>query len=370
LGAGLRAQKAFLPIGICLIGFTLSREESEKPRKHEAGIRLFLRIVRCAFMGEPIEYEGRTFNLQPTLVTPSDFTRRQIKRPRSEYDLLLNSLDPRFKHLARTEVYRVRRGWVAQGLKGYNGMRMRRIRVHNKIFLLPFLSKLSSVGIDTSSIPQTKTTVLSICFIPDSEASYIYLEKHLELPKMQNHGEIKWSRLNSKEKTKILDNFDLLLHICCNGIVMIKTGVLFSRKGKMENIFKNLIEGCFSGYEKDPNWKKLRPALKRRFFQLANEVPIHCDADFSPLKPDKAVRLLVQTLAKLNGDRFLKYTPLFAPLRSHESQTIQISDIIVGAFRTKIQNAESLNPFKPLPFDKRKGKSFRQRFVKAYYWIT
>ena len=269
----------------------------------------------------------------------------------------------------KTEGYRVRRGWIAQGLKGYDGMRIRRIKMDSRILLLPRLSDLPSVGIDTSLIPQTRTKVVSICFIPDREAAWTYLEKHLELPKTHNHREIKWSKLNSTEKAKVLGNFDLLLHICCNGVIMIKTDALISREGKMENIFKNLIEGCFSGYEKDPNWKRLRPALKRRFFQLANEAPIHCDADFSPLKPDKAVRLLVQTLAKLDGDRFLKYTPLFAPLRSHESQPIQVADIIVGALRTKIQNGESLNPFQPLPFDKRKGKSFKDRLVKAYYWI-
>lgn len=320
-------------------------------------------------MGEPVEYGRTKFNLQPTLVTPSDFFQRRIRYPQSAYHSLLNSLDSRFKSLARSEVYRVKRGWIAQGLKGYDGMRIRRIRMGNRIFLLPLLSKLPSVGIDSSSIPQTKTTVLSLCFIPDREVSYKYLEKHLKLPKTHTHPELKWSRLNSQEKAKVLGSFGLLLHICCEGVITIKTDALISRKGKMENIFKNLIEGCFSGYEKDPKWKNLRPALKRRFFQLANEVPIHCDADFNPLKPEKAVRLLVQTLAKLNGDQSLKYTPLFAPLRSHESQPIQIADIIVGALRTKIQNRESLNPFQPLPFDKRKAKSFRKRFAKAYYWI-
>lgn len=319
-------------------------------------------------MGERFAYESKTFDLEPTLVIPSDFYRR-IASPSTRYESLLNSLDPQFKYVARSEVYRVRKGWVAQGLKGYYGMKIRRVKVDRDLFLLPVLSDKPSVGIDTSSITPN-ITILAICFIPDFEASHAYLEKHLNLPKTHNHREYKWSKLNTYYRSTVLEKFKLLLSICCKGVLIIKTDALISPTAKVENIFKNLIEGCFSGYERDPNQKKLRVALKRRFFQMANENPIHCDTDFRPLTANKAVRLFVQTLAKRKGKCFEKYTPLFANLKSHESKPIQVTDIIVGALRTKIQRGETLAPLQPLFFDSRKMRSCRGRFAKAYYWIA
>lgn len=331
-------------------------------------IKLFLSIIRVAYLGERFEYKGKTFDLEPTLVIPSDFHRR-IASPSTSYESLLNSLDPQFKYLARSEVYRVKRGWVAQGLNGYYGMKIRRVKVGKDLFLLPVLSDRPSVGIDTSFITPN-ITILAICFIPDSEASYVYLEKHLNLPKTHNHREYKWSKLNPYYQSMVLEKFKLFLSICCKGLLIIKTDALISPIGKVENIFKNLIDGCFSGYERDPNQKKLRIALKRKYFQLANETPIHCDTDFRPLTADKAVRLFVQTLAEREGKYFEKYTPLFANLKSHESKPIQITDIIVGALRTKIQHGETLDPLQPLFFDSRKMRSCNGRFAKAYYWIA
>lgn len=233
---------------------------------------------------------------------------------------MLNSLDPGFKYLAKSEVYRVKGGWIAQGLKGSYGMRIRRVEVGKEVFLLPVLSEKSSVGIDTSSI-KPNITIIAICFIPDSESAYIYLERHLKLPMTHNHKEYKWSKLNSNYRSMILQKFKFLLSICCNGILVIITDAIVSPAGKLENIFKNLIEGCFSGYERDPSRKRLRSSLKRKFFQAANGTPIHRDADFPPLTPEKVARLFVQTLAKQKG-KYLEYTPLFANLRSHESKPI------------------------------------------------
>jgi hypothetical protein len=132
----------------------------------------------------------------------------------------------------------------------------------------------------------------------------------------------------------------------------------------------SLIEGCFSGYEKDHRYNRLRPSLKRKFFESINAIETHCDADFRPLSPNKVVRLLVQTLAKQNGGNFKMFTPLFADLRSHESKPIQVSDIIAGMIRTKIENAHNLDPLKILPFDIRKMKKYKKTPPKAYYWFA
>jgi len=336
--------------------------------KRESGwIKLFLSIIRDAYLGKKFIYKGRTFNLKPTLVTPYDFSRK-IRHPTNDYEKLLVSLDPRFKDAARAEVYRKTKGWIAQGLQGYHGTRIRRVKVDKNIFLLPGLSDKNSVGIDTSSIEQ-KTTIMAFCFIPDYEAAYTYLEKHLALPKTHNHEEFKWTKLNPNYKAKLLERFKLLLSISCSAILLIETDAIISPIGKFENIFKNIIEGCFSGYEKDPAHARLRPALRRKFFQLANDVQVHCDKDFPHLASDKAVKLFVQTLAKQN-DWYEPYTPLFAPLKSHESKPIQLADIIVGAIKTKIQNNEPLDPLASLAFDKRKIAACKGRYAKAYYWFS
>ncbi|MBT0160122.1 hypothetical protein G4O51_09070 [Candidatus Bathyarchaeota archaeon A05DMB-2] len=334
-------------------------------RQEENGwAKLFLAIIRAAYLGDKFQHNNSTYNLKPTLVNPYDFSRRIIN-PSNDYYKLLASLDSHFKDLARTEVYRRNTGWIAQGLKGYHGQRIRRIKHDKEIYLIPVLSNNSSVGIDTSSIGQ-KTSVIAFCFIPDAEAAYTYLERHLLLPKTHNHAEFKWIKLNRDYKAKILENFNLLLPLCCNALLIIETDAIVSPVGKFENTFKNLIEGCFSGYEREVN---KRTALKRTMFQLANNVPIHCDKDFPHLPSDKAVKLFVQTLAKQNG-WYERYTPLYAPLASHESKPIQIADIIAGTIRTKIQQNEALDPLIPLPFDKRKIASCPGKSAKAFYWIA
>jgi len=340
---------------------------TQKPPKEIGWIELFLSIIRATYLGEKFTYENKTFDLEPTLVSPYDFSRK-ISHPTNHYEKLLASLDPRFKDAARTEVYRKRKGWIAQALHGYHEMKIRRVKVDRNIFLLPVLFDKNSVGIDTSSIEQ-KTTVLAFCFIPDYEAAYVYLEKHLALPRTHNHEEFKWIKLNRKHKAKVLERFKPLLSISCDAILLIETDAIISPIGKFENIFKNLIEGCFSGYEKDPTHAKVRPALRKKFFQLTNDVQVHCDKDFPHLASDKAVKLFVQTLAKRNG-WYEPYTPLFAPLKSHESKPIQVADIIVGAIKTKIQNNDSLDPLTPLPFDKRKITACKGRYAKAYYWFS
>jgi hypothetical protein len=331
-------------------------------------ITLFFEIIEKAYMGSELTYGDRTFRLQPTLVRPSDFHRRTFNASLTPYESLLKALDSNFKVVARSEVYRTKTGWIAQGLKGHKGHMIRRINVDNEIFVIPNLSKRRSIGVDTSGLGGSEAVIL-ICSIPDYEGAYVFLERHLQLPKDHNRHELHWSKLNSDFRDDVLDKFKLTLSICCDGCLVIRTNALIDRRGKLENLFKNLIKGCFSGYEKDPTQKNLRPALKKRFLGMVNAVEIHCDADFPPLRPNKIVRLLVQTLAAKNGDHFEPYTPLFADLRSHESKPIQISDIIVGAIRTKLEKGTLLEPLQPLPFDMRKMKRYKRNPPKAYYWF-
>lgn len=336
--------------------------------KDPKGIDLFLDIIEKAYLGKEFSYEKQTFRLEPTLVTPADFQRRTVDSS-SSYESLLKILDLDFKALASTEVYRVKKGWIAKALDGYNGRKIRRITVDNEVYLIPNESKQPSVGIDTSGCTN-KDTVMVICSIPDYEGSYIWLEKHLKLPKDLNKNELHWTKLNSTYREKLLNKFKLTLPICCDALLVIKTNAFNDRRGKIENIFTNLIEGCFSGYENEPTQKNLRPALKQKFFSCTNQIQIHCDSDFKPLTPEKVVRLLVQTLAKQKEGHFQSYTPLFANLRSHESKAIQIADIIAGMVKTKIENKEIQDHLKQLPFDLRKMQKYSDDPPKAYYWFA
>lgn len=231
------------------------------------------------------------------------------------------------------------------------------------------MSKQPSIGIDTSGC-ENDESIIVICSIPDYEGAYVWLEKHLKLPKDLHKQELHWTKLNQTYRHILLSKFDLTLSICCDALLVIKTNAFTTRRGKTENIFTNLIEGCFSGYENDPTQKNLRPALKKKFFKAVNGVQVHCDSDFTPLTPEKVVRLLVQTLAKQNGGHFESYTPLFANLRSHESKSIQIADIVAGMVKTKFENEGMPGCMKVLPFDLRKLKKYSDNPPKAYFWFA
>jgi hypothetical protein len=337
-------------------------------QKDPKGIDLFLDIIEKAYLGSDFQYGKQTFRLEPTLVMPADFQRRTIES-HSSFESFLKALYPVFKSLANSEVYRVKTGWVAQGLNGHNGRRIRRITIGTDVFLIPDLSQQPSVGIDTSGC-ENNDSVMVICSIPDYEGAYVWLEKHLQLPKDLYKKEFHWTKLNSTYRQLLLSKFELALSICCDGLLVIKTNAFNDRRGKIENLFTNLIEGCFSGYEGDPKQKDLRPGLKRKFFNSVNGVQIHCDSDFRPLTPEKVVRLLVQTLAKQNGERFEAYTPLFANLRSHESKPIQIADIVAGIVKTKIEDDDAQGLLQPLSFDLRKMKKYSDNPPKAYFWFA
>ncbi|WNZ29295.1 MAG: hypothetical protein IAX21_00020 [Candidatus Bathyarchaeota archaeon] len=82
-----------------------------------------------------------------------------------------------------------------------------------------------------------------------------------------------------------MDNFEQKFSIRLDGLLVIKTKALIEQKGNVENLFKNLVEGCFSGFEGDPKHSTLRPSLKQKFFKNINGIETHCDPDFNPLIP-------------------------------------------------------------------------------------
>jgi hypothetical protein len=334
--------------------------------KDQNWIELFFEIIEKAYTGSRFTYKNQSYQLKPTLVRPADFYRR-VSTPDSSFTSLVKDLDVTFKTVARSEVYRAETGWIDQGLKGFNGKKIFRISVGRDSFLIPDFGSGRSVGIDTSGVGGNET-VMAICCIPDYLGAYNFLELHKQLPKDHVKNELHWVKLNQSFRDALLNDFELVLSACCDGLLVIRTNALIDRRDPAETLFNNLMEGCFSGYEADPAQGKLRPALRQRFFGMVNGLAIHCDNDFRPLAPIKIVKSVVTTLARRNG--FSEpCTPLCAALGSHESKPIQIADIIVGMIRTKLSNDEPVDPLKPLYFDARKMKKYKGNPPKVYYWF-
>jgi hypothetical protein len=337
-------------------------------KKDLKGMDLFIDIIEKTYIGANFQYGGEIFRLTPTLVRPADFHKKPTT-VQTVYDALLKTLDPAFKALAASEVYRASTGWIAKGVNGYRGHKIRKITVGEEVYLLPNISRQATVGIDTSGCRDNLNTVMVVCSIPDFEGAYLWLEKHLALPKDVKQNEFHWNKLGQSYRKLLLDNFEMVLSVCCDCLLVLKTSVFIDRRGYRENIFVNLMRGCFSGFETDPIKSTLRAGLRQRFFRAINGVAVHCDDDFASLRPETVVRLLVQTLANQRGDSFENYTPLTAHLHSHESKPIQIADIIAGMVKTKLENKDTAL-LEPLPFDPRKLTNYSGHLPKVYFWLS
>ena len=319
---------------------------------------MFFGIVRAAYLGEKYRLGSTVFDLSPRLVYPYDFSRKMTKRA-DEYDRLMLSLDRKFKDAARSDLYRKNIGWLDRGEREN---KIRIIEINDEPRIIPVLSRERTVSIDTSTI-DSNTTILGIFNMPDFQSAYTYLEKHLKLPKTHNHEEFHWSKLSPENRRTVLANFSTFLQISCDGLLTIKTDALISPAGKYESILSNLIDGCFSGYETTEG--KFRDSLRKHFYTLTNNTPVHCDADFGPLKPLQVTTIYVKRLGQgLQPEP----TPTFVNLRSHESRPIQLGDILVGAIRTKLQEGIAPSPLKTLEFDKRKIKKQKGKTASAWFW--
>lgn len=332
----------------------------------QSNYEVFLDIIKNSFLGKPFDYCGKVYNLEPTMLAPYDLLKK-IEEPSSEYERLLKGLKEDFKGNARTEMYRKETGWIAQGV---SQRRIKSITVDAKPFLIPILSN-PAIGIDTSGLKDS--TIIATCYLDNCDAGITFLERHLSLPRAKNPVEYKWNKLNFYYRAKILKNFDFFLNMVSSGLLIIRSNALISPVIPPISVFTNLVEGCFSGYEKMSSQPKgVRENFKQRFFLMCNNTPIHCDDDFGPLPPSKIVRTLVMVLSKKNGIT-QNFTPLHVPLKSEESKPIQVADIIAGVVGTKInKNENPPSPLSNLFFDGRKINKkarIKGKFAKAYYWF-
>lgn len=301
-----------------------------------------------------MQYGNKTFRLEPTIPRAYDFLRK-IDSPVNQYEQLLSILGPTFKSAARTEIYRRNTGWLARGV---SQSKIRVVKSDVDLHILPVLRSRRTVGIDSSTVGNSMS-VLVFAFLPDYDIGPVYFDKHLGL---QKDDEFKWANLRSHEKEQVVKLLPNLTRVLCEAVLVIKTDALIHPKGHRLNIFRNLVEGCFSGYER--MYGRQREELREWYFQRCNLVELHCDADFSPLTPLQISNVFVRTLS---GGK--EATPLFAKLESHESNSIQTADILAGAFgRELITNNHVPSPLSFLYFDMRKMKSQESKSVKAYYF--
>lgn len=321
--------------------------------------QLFITVLRAAYEGRA-SFGGQVYAFEPRLLRRYDLLRKRGP-PRDKFDEFLSLLDPKFFDVAKSELYRKEKGWIDRSVQSGDA-RLSDTEDEDR-YLIPRYSKDRTVGIDTSSIDE-RVRAIGIFVIPDASAGELYFAKHLKLPKTRNHAEWKWTKLNDSYRKSTMNCFKTCLTVCAEAALVIETDALTEAKAHHKTRIENLVEGCFSGYEKTEGQK--RATLRTAFFSLINNTQVHCDPDFHPLSSEEVVRTLVRQLAKANSYSH-PFVPVNVPLHSYESPTIQIADILVGAFKELRKSGQQVNPFARLYFDKRKIRRFGSVARASYF---
>ncbi len=356
----------------------------ENPKMHQTTRRdIFYGIIHAAYCGESYSYSDNSYDLKPRLVEPRDFYRK-IERPSDTFEQLMTELDPAFKTAAKNEMYRSEKGWIDQGIQQN---KIRRISFpmeedagkKERMFLIPVLSPQPTVGIDSSGIVDNEY-LYAFCFFEDAIAGYTYLEKHIGIRKSHSPSEFKYGKLELRDEILIQKYLSILLKISCRAVLLLDTDILNMKKlkkiDKPRNIFTMILDGCFTGGR--PERTVWRNKFRKKLYNFANSVKIHCDDDFG-LTPQKVVNKFIRTLS--NNGEFGVPEPIYVILESHESKPIQVADIIVGACRRFFQQTGSPHSsFSDLCFDDKKlARLFKRKkakkiqkgsYVAAHYWIS
>ena len=318
---------------------------------------LFTELVRCSFLGKNQVIDAKKFTLEPTVLRKYDFLRftpefgskTQMNRLFTEF----LTLD--FKKTAKSELYRKSKGWIEKSL---TERKVKQYSIKDDSFLIPFLSS-ASIGIDTSN--NQEDTFVCIAFFDNHSAGYHYLENILSIPKTKkNHeNEFKWNKLNTVYRKKISEKIETILKMSCSMILMIKTNALHKNDEKIADIFVKLIYGWFTNYDYKSDARIL---LRKELFKLSNQTPIHCDSDFQPLTPVKIVKQFVKILSDGNF-----YEPSYVVKDSHESEPIQIADILCGVLKQHIiEKNESI--LVPWEFHNKLKSKNSKKDAKCYFW--
>lgn len=317
---------------------------------------VFTGIVRCSFLGGKQVFNLQPYSLEPTIIRRYDLLRKKPEfGSKTEMNRLFSTLTQEFKKTAGSELYRKDGGWIE---KSYNEKKVKQFQINQDFFLVPMLNDQPAIGIDSSRT--FEDTYICFAFFDNHSAAYHYIENILKIPKSKHKWtEFKWNKLDKANRKLVNDKAEYLLKMSCQCVLMIKTNAFFKSEEKFENIFDKLIQGLFTNY----NYKSQdRLRLRNYLFKLANDVRIHCDADFNPLTPDKIVKFLVKILA--DG---VKCDPVHLELESHESEPIQIADILCGMFKEQILS-KNFSFIQPWEFDSKLKSKKLNRDTKCYFW--
>lgn len=328
--------------------------------------RIFLETVERVFSGCKFQHENILRELSPTILSTSDLL-GYSEEPKNPYEMYLKQLPESFKRSVRSELYRADTGWIT---RSKDEKRILQYPFEGQSYLVPIMSD-PAVGIDSSDTSESKIIVFA--FYDNYGAATSYLENHLHIPKSKNPVEFKWNKLDPKFRHMIHQNIEVILNLSCKAVFIVNTNFINILRKMNTNNFINMIDGCFTGYNKDPVQNiNFRRELRHKFFECINNTPTHCDPDFLSIRPERIVRLLVRLLSKYN-DEPQPNVPLYALLTSEESEPIQISDLLAGVINMKISNEENPpHPFSQLFFNTKKlSKKYREAgvFIKAYFWL-
>jgi hypothetical protein len=323
----------------------------------------FLNVVETVFNGTQFNYERSVLRLSNTILSPYDLI-REIRAPLSVYEKYISSLPEDFLNNARTELYRGERGWIDRGVEEGRIIKYSEMGITK---IIPRFNEEIIIGIDSSR------NMFVVCCFDNYLGGIRYLENFIRIPRDFRKNEFKWNNLDNVNRTYIITRISTLLNISCKALFAINSSFINSTNRLTRNQFTGLIEGCFTGYTNHPTQNsEVRSQLRNSFFRLCDNNQIHCDPDFGSLQPRNIVRLVVRNLSRRDG-RIQPCTPSHALLRSHESEPIQLADLIVGAF----SDQRLMGQIPPIPTehlffnDKKISKKDRRNgnWAKAYYWL-
>ena len=323
----------------------------------------FLTLVQNCFNGFEYNDGNKSIKVKPFCLAAYDIV--GTIDPETAFGKYMSQIPSDFIASAKSELYRSNRGWIDRGVR--EG-KIVTYRVNEKLIIAPRLSTTPSVGIDSS------IDTFIICFYDNHIGGIRYLDTHLGIPMGSANGgkEYKWHKLNPRNRQKVFDHLEDIMNISCRGILVINTNLIGQSNRLTANQMVGIIDGCFSGYDDDPQQnQEMRQVLRERFFSYCDGIPTHCDPDFQKLDPGDIVRIIVRQLSYQYG-RTRDCTPAYATLQSHESYPIQLADVLVGCISRRLVDGDSLpDSFNRLFFDTRKlsGVDKYGKYVKGFYWF-
>jgi len=227
----------------------------------------FIALTNKMYDGFSYKQGMSTLSIQPCCLAAYDLLSN--KAPVTPFEIYISKLPQEFLSNAKSELYRSKRGWIQRGV---TENLITTFSENGKQYVIPKISKTSSVGIDSSS------GLFVVCCLDNHLAGIQFLEDHINIPKSSVGGdkEFKWQKLNKANRKIVTNNLQRLLNISCTGIFAINSNFINSNNHLTHSQMAGLIDGCFSGYDKDPTQNQVfRQRLRESFLSFCDGIPVH-----------------------------------------------------------------------------------------------